>query len=110
MTDLDVDTRERLSWSNIPASVRASQERIIVDGCRQEGIRPSDIFAFTMVDVYRKPDGSSMGTEPYLMGVLPKIGLMLFREKGGVLRARQVDVQTALFSELPGLGFCPEDN
>jgi hypothetical protein len=34
---------------------------------------------------------------------------MLFREKGGFLRARRVDVRTMLFDEEPGLRFRPED-
>lgn len=110
MSDLDPDTRERLDESNISASARAAQEQIILDGCQQEGIRPSDILAFTLVGVYRAGDGVGMGgTDDYLMGVLPRIGLMLFSEKGGFLRARRVDVQTMLFDEVPGLRFRPED-
>jgi hypothetical protein len=106
---LDADTRERLDASNIPASARAAQEKIILDGCQQEGIRPADIFAFTLAGVYRASDGVGMGTDDHLMGVLPRIGLMLFRETGGFLRARRVDVQTMIFDELPGLRFQPDD-
>lgn len=50
-----------------------------------------------------------MGTDDYLMGVLPRIGLMLSREAGGLFRARRVDVQTMVFDEVPGLRFRPED-
>jgi hypothetical protein len=106
---LDPDTLERLDQSNIPAGARATQERIIADGCRQEGLRPVDIFAFTLVGVYRAPDGHGMGTEDHLMGVLPSIGLILFSEKGGLFRARRIDVQTMIFDEAPGLRFLPED-
>ena len=106
---LDRDTSERLDQSNIPASERVARERIILEGCQQEGIRPSDIFAFTLLGVYKAPDGVGMGTDDYLMGVLPGIGLMLFREVGGLFRARRVDVQTMLFDEVPDLRFRPED-
>ena len=107
--ELDPDTRERLDASNIPAPERAAQEKILLAGCQQEGIRPSDILAFSRVGVYRAPDGVGMGTDDQLMGVLPSIGLMLFREKGGFFRATRVEVQTMIFDELPGLRFRPED-
>jgi hypothetical protein len=108
-SDLDSVTRERLDGSNIPASERAAKERIILEGCQQEGIRAADIFTFTLAGVYRAPDGVGMGTEDHIMGVLPNIGLMLFREAGGLFRARRIDVQTMVFDEVPGLSFRPED-
>lgn len=106
---LDPETRERLDDSNISPSARAAQEAVIEEGCREEGVQPSMVFAWTMADLYRKEDGSSMGSDHFLMGVLPGIGLMLFKEKGGFLRARRVDVQSMLFSDLPGLRFWAED-
>jgi hypothetical protein len=108
-SDLDPATRERFDQSNIPASERSAKERIILAGCQQEGIRPSDIFAFTLVGVYKAADGVGMGTDDHLMGVLPRIGLMLFRETGGFFRASRVDVQTMLFDEVPDLRFRPDD-
>jgi hypothetical protein len=59
--------------------------------------------------MYRKADGSSMGSESYLLGVLPGIGLVLVREVGGLIRRRRVESQFMVFSDVPGIAYVADD-
>src|SRR4051812_5605506 len=88
--------------SNIPREQWPIRAAHIDEASKTEGLPPSDLDEVSLVEVHLKPDGSSMGTEEHMLGVVPG-GLVLLREVGGFLKARKVDLQSMLFSELPGI-------
>jgi hypothetical protein len=106
----DSQVRQAFERSNIPRDQWDRFAELLDAVERQEdGFRVADIAEYSLVEAHQKPDGSSMGTETYLLGVIRGIGLMLAREVGGVVRKRRADAVFMVFSDAPGIHYFAED-
>lgn len=103
------EVKEAFERSNIPLA-EWDQRAAQLDAVReQEGFNVAEIHEFSLVELHRKPDGSSMGSEEHLLGVVLGIGLVIVRDIGGMLRRRRVDSQFMVFSDAPGVTFYADD-
>jgi hypothetical protein len=101
----DPHIRAAFERSNIEQSEWEHNARQL-DFLLSSGFQPSDIEEVSVVEAYRKPDGSSMGSVTHLLTLMFP-GVALLRE-AGLLRKR-TDVQEFLYSEFPGGTFVAEE-
>lgn len=106
--DLDPGVRHRLEESNIEPSAWPKWSPIIEAVCQHSGgIRPMDLDAWSVGDLYQLPTYPPHRTEEFVIGVLQGTALVFGREKGSF--KKKLDFKAIELDKVGAAQFWPDD-